>query len=193
MLRRLETLGKPVVAAINGAALGGGLEICLACHHRIALDDPSVQLGFPEVQLGLLPGRRRRRAHGADARASPTRCCAAAAGPAPPSRQGQGARDRRRARVHARGAGARRQGVDQGQPRRVGPAVGRRGLQDPRRHAVQPEARAEPAGVPGQPAQAAQGRQLPRSAPHHGRGGRGRRSSTSTTRSRSRAATSSTW
>jgi len=55
-LRRLETLGKPVVAAINGAALGGGLEICLATHHRIALDDPKVQLGFPEVQLGLLPG-----------------------------------------------------------------------------------------------------------------------------------------
>src|SRR5262249_1571924 len=55
-LRRLETLGKPVVAAINGAALGGGLEICLACHHRVALDDPKVQLGFPEGQLGLLPG-----------------------------------------------------------------------------------------------------------------------------------------
>jgi 3-hydroxyacyl-CoA dehydrogenase/enoyl-CoA hydratase/3-hydroxybutyryl-CoA epimerase len=56
VLRRLETLGKPVVAAINGAALGGGLEICLACHHRVALDDSKVQLGFPEVQLGLLPG-----------------------------------------------------------------------------------------------------------------------------------------
>ncbi len=56
MLRRLETLGKPVVAAINGAALGGGLEIALATHHRIAVDSPSVQLGFPEVQLGLLPG-----------------------------------------------------------------------------------------------------------------------------------------
>lgn len=55
-LRSLETLGKPVVAAINGAALGGGWEICLACHHRIALDDPSVQLGLPEVTLGLLPG-----------------------------------------------------------------------------------------------------------------------------------------
>jgi 3-hydroxyacyl-CoA dehydrogenase/enoyl-CoA hydratase/3-hydroxybutyryl-CoA epimerase len=55
-LRALETLGKPVVAAINGAALGGGLEICLACHHRVAVDDPKVQLGFPEVQLGLLPG-----------------------------------------------------------------------------------------------------------------------------------------
>jgi 3-hydroxyacyl-CoA dehydrogenase / enoyl-CoA hydratase / 3-hydroxybutyryl-CoA epimerase len=55
-LRRLETLGVPVVAAINGAALGGGLEICLATHHRIALDSPKVQMGFPEVQLGLLPG-----------------------------------------------------------------------------------------------------------------------------------------
>jgi 3-hydroxyacyl-CoA dehydrogenase / enoyl-CoA hydratase / 3-hydroxybutyryl-CoA epimerase len=55
-LRRLETLGLPVVAAINGAALGGGLEIALACHHRVVVDDPSAQMGFPEVQLGLLPG-----------------------------------------------------------------------------------------------------------------------------------------
>ena len=56
VLRRLETLGKPVVAAVNGSALGGGLEIALACHHRIVVDDPKLQLGFPEVQLGLLPG-----------------------------------------------------------------------------------------------------------------------------------------
>src|SRR4051812_38762547 len=56
VLRRLETLGKPVVAAINGAALGGGLEICLATHHRIVVDDPKAVVGFPEVQLGLLPG-----------------------------------------------------------------------------------------------------------------------------------------
>jgi len=55
-LRRLETLGKPVVAAINGTALGGGLEICLATHHRVIVDDPKVKLGFPEVKLGLLPG-----------------------------------------------------------------------------------------------------------------------------------------
>ena len=55
-LRRLETLGKPVVAALNGAALGGGLEIALACHHRVALDNPKSQFGFPEVTLGLLPG-----------------------------------------------------------------------------------------------------------------------------------------
>ena len=55
-LRRLEILGKPVVAAINSTALGGGWEICLACHYRVVLDDKSVQLGLPEVTLGLLPG-----------------------------------------------------------------------------------------------------------------------------------------
>ena len=55
-LRRLETLGRPVVAAINGAALGGGLEIALACHRRIAVDDPGLKAGLPEVTLGLLPG-----------------------------------------------------------------------------------------------------------------------------------------
>lgn len=55
-LRRLELLGKPVVAAINGAALGGGCEICLACHHRIAINNPKSQIGMPEVSLGLLPG-----------------------------------------------------------------------------------------------------------------------------------------
>ncbi|MEV0085285.1 3-hydroxyacyl-CoA dehydrogenase NAD-binding domain-containing protein [Saccharopolyspora sp. NPDC050642] len=55
-LRRLETLGVPVVAALNGTALGGGLEIALACHHRIALKDPKARFGFPEVTLGLLPG-----------------------------------------------------------------------------------------------------------------------------------------
>ena len=54
--RGLETLGKPVVAALNGAALGGGLEIALACHHRVALDNPKAEFGFPEVTLGLLPG-----------------------------------------------------------------------------------------------------------------------------------------
>ncbi len=55
-LRRLETLGKPVVAALNGTALGGGLEIALACHYRIALNNPKAQFGLPEVGLGLLPG-----------------------------------------------------------------------------------------------------------------------------------------
>jgi 3-hydroxyacyl-CoA dehydrogenase / enoyl-CoA hydratase / 3-hydroxybutyryl-CoA epimerase len=56
LLRRLETLGRPVVAAVNGAALGGGLEIALACHHRIALDAKGSKIGLPEVTLGLLPG-----------------------------------------------------------------------------------------------------------------------------------------
>jgi 3-hydroxyacyl-CoA dehydrogenase / enoyl-CoA hydratase / 3-hydroxybutyryl-CoA epimerase len=55
-LRRLETLGVPVVAAMTGTALGGGLEIALACHHRIGLDAPGVVYGLPEVTLGLLPG-----------------------------------------------------------------------------------------------------------------------------------------
>ncbi|GAB3445145.1 3-hydroxyacyl-CoA dehydrogenase NAD-binding domain-containing protein [Actinophytocola sediminis] len=55
-LRRLETIGRPVVAAINGAALGGGCEIALACHRRIAADVKGSQIGTPEVSLGLLPG-----------------------------------------------------------------------------------------------------------------------------------------
>lgn len=55
-MRALETFGKPVVAAVNGTALGGGFEIALACHHRIVLDNNSIQLGLPEVTLGLLPG-----------------------------------------------------------------------------------------------------------------------------------------
>jgi 3-hydroxyacyl-CoA dehydrogenase/enoyl-CoA hydratase/3-hydroxybutyryl-CoA epimerase len=55
-LRRLETLGKPVVAAVGGTALGGGLEIALATHRRIVVDDSKIQIGFPEVSLGLLPG-----------------------------------------------------------------------------------------------------------------------------------------
>ena len=55
-LRILETFGKPVVAALNGTALGGGLEIALACHRRIAIDDSKAEFGLPEVTLGLLPG-----------------------------------------------------------------------------------------------------------------------------------------
>ncbi|NED67363.1 enoyl-CoA hydratase/isomerase family protein, partial [Streptomyces sp. SID10244] len=56
VMRRLETLGKPVVAAINGAALGGGLEIALHTHYRVAADVKGVQIGLPEATLGLLPG-----------------------------------------------------------------------------------------------------------------------------------------
>lgn len=55
-LRKFETAGKPVVAAITGTALGGGLELALACHYRIAINSPKTKLGLPEVKLGLLPG-----------------------------------------------------------------------------------------------------------------------------------------
>ena len=173
-LRRLETLGKPVVAALNGAALGGGLEIALACHHRIALDNPKAQFGLPEVTLGLLPGgggvvrtvrhaRHRRRAD-EGAAAGPR-----ATSPPRPSRLGSSTRSPTTPEEML-DAGPR---VDQGQPRGR-PAVGRQGLPDARRHAVQPEARRHAAGVPGQPAQAAQGRADAGAAPHHVRRGRGR-------------------
>jgi 3-hydroxyacyl-CoA dehydrogenase/enoyl-CoA hydratase/3-hydroxybutyryl-CoA epimerase len=56
MLRDLETCGKPVAAAINGLALGGGLEFTLACHYRVCSDNPKVTLGLPEVMVGLFPG-----------------------------------------------------------------------------------------------------------------------------------------
>src|SRR5690625_353888 len=55
-MRALETCGVPVVAAINGAALGGGLELALACHRRVIADTRSAKVGLPEVTLGLLPG-----------------------------------------------------------------------------------------------------------------------------------------
>jgi 3-hydroxyacyl-CoA dehydrogenase/enoyl-CoA hydratase/3-hydroxybutyryl-CoA epimerase len=54
--RALETAGKPVVALLNGSALGGGYELALACHHRIVLADARIQLGLPEVMLGVIPG-----------------------------------------------------------------------------------------------------------------------------------------
>ena len=56
LFRTMETCGKPFVAAMNGTALGGGYEICLACHHRIAADNPKTQIGMPEVTVGVLPG-----------------------------------------------------------------------------------------------------------------------------------------
>jgi 3-hydroxyacyl-CoA dehydrogenase/enoyl-CoA hydratase/3-hydroxybutyryl-CoA epimerase len=56
VLRDLETCGKPVVAAINGLALGGGFELALACHYRVLSDDPKAVVGLPEVNVGLLPG-----------------------------------------------------------------------------------------------------------------------------------------
>ena len=56
LFRSIETAGIPVVAAVSGTALGGGYELCLACHRRIALDAPALRIGLPEVGLGLFPG-----------------------------------------------------------------------------------------------------------------------------------------
>ena len=56
LFRSMETCGKPFVAAINGHALGGGFEICLACHYRVAIDNDKIQIGQPEAKVGLIPG-----------------------------------------------------------------------------------------------------------------------------------------
>ena len=56
LFRALETCGKPVAAAINGLALGGGLELALACHYRVCSDSPKIALGLPEILVGLFPG-----------------------------------------------------------------------------------------------------------------------------------------
>ena len=134
-LRTLETLGKPVVAAINGAALGGGLEIASPPTTAWSSTTPRRCSGFPEVQLGLLPGRRRRGALRAHVRHRRRADEAAAAGPAPPPGRGAGDGPGRRGRRDPRRARPGRQGVDRGEPRGR-PAVGRQGLQDPGRHAV---------------------------------------------------------
>jgi 3-hydroxyacyl-CoA dehydrogenase/enoyl-CoA hydratase/3-hydroxybutyryl-CoA epimerase len=56
LYRRIETCGKPWVAAINGIAVGGGFELTLACHHRVASDNDKTRLGLPEIKVGLFPG-----------------------------------------------------------------------------------------------------------------------------------------
>ena len=56
LYRRIETCGKPWVCALNGTAMGGGFELALACHHRIAADEPKTRLGLPEIKIGLFPG-----------------------------------------------------------------------------------------------------------------------------------------
>ncbi len=56
LFREMETCGKPIAVAINGLTLGGGLELSLACHYRVAADNEKIKLGLPEVQIGLIPG-----------------------------------------------------------------------------------------------------------------------------------------
>jgi 3-hydroxyacyl-CoA dehydrogenase/enoyl-CoA hydratase/3-hydroxybutyryl-CoA epimerase len=56
LMRAIELGGKPVAAALNGTTLGGGMEVALGCHYRVAADNPKARFGFPEVTLGLLPG-----------------------------------------------------------------------------------------------------------------------------------------
>ena len=56
MFRGIETSGKPWAAAINGLALGGGFEITLSCHYRVAAENPKTRLGLPEIKVGLFPG-----------------------------------------------------------------------------------------------------------------------------------------
>src|SRR5262249_58951409 len=56
VFRSIETWGKPWVAAINGLALGGGFEITLSCHYRVAAENPKTRLGLPEIKVGLFPG-----------------------------------------------------------------------------------------------------------------------------------------
>ena len=167
--RKLETLGRPVVAAMNGTALGGGLEIGLACHHRIGLDAKGVVYGLPEVTLGLLPG--------AGGVVRITRMLGIQDGFMKVLAQGQRHKPAAALEIGivdelaavARGDDGRGPGLDRREPRR-GPALGPAGLPDPRRHPVHPEAGRGAAGVPGQPAQAAQGRPAAGAAEHPGRG-----------------------
>ena len=134
-LRRIEKGGKPFVAAINGLALGGGLEVCLACHHRVVANDPRIQLGLVESKVGLMPGaggtQRMPRLMGAMA-ALPMMLEGKTIGPDAALKGGL---------VHKvvpaadliKEAKADHQGRRQGRA-----ALGREGLQDPRRRSLPP-------------------------------------------------------
>ena len=176
-LRRLETLGLPVVAAMTGTALGGGLEIALACHHRIGLDAPGVVYGLPEVTLGLLPG--------AGGVTRITRMLGIADGFMKVLGQGQRhkpaaaleigivdelvtSREEALARARAWIEEQCRQGGAQARQPWDTP-----GYKIPGGTPSTPTARRRPARVPGEPAQAAQGRPGARAAQHPGRGRRG--------------------
>ena len=173
-LRALETLGKPVVAAINGAALGGGLEIALACHHRIAADVKGLVVGLPEVTLGLLPGgggvTRTVRMFGIqnafmNILSQGTRF-------KPDKAKEIGLVDELVGSVDELVPAAK--AWIKANPDSHDPAVGQEGLQDARRHSVQPRAGRRPAVVPGAAEEAAQGCADAGAAGHPGRGRRGR-------------------
>ena len=172
-LRRLETFPRPVVAAINGAALGGGFEIALATNHRIALDHPSVELGLPEASLGLLPGgggvTRIVRMLGIQDGLMEVLLQGTRFKPAQAKEKGLvdelvGSLDDL---VPAAKAWIKAQSREH--PERLGPP----GLQDARRQPEEPGARAVPAGVPGAAAAAGEGRRLPRPEGDPVRGGGG--------------------
>ena len=169
--RTLETLGKPVVSCLNGTALGGGWELALVGHHRVAVDDPKIQFGLPEVTLGLLPGAsgvtKMTRQLGLMG-AQPYLVEGKTFGPREAQQMGL---------VHELVADA-----SQLRPKALAwiaanptpqrTSVGREGLQDAGRHAEQPEDRAWAGGGPGD-AEEADARPLPgaRSDPRlHGRG-----------------------
>ena len=179
-LRRLETFPRPVVAAINGAALGGGLEIALACNHRIASTTGRVKIGLPEASLGLLPGgggvTRTVRMLGLQTALMDVLL----QGPQfdPQAAQEKGLVDElvatREELVPAAKAWIKANPDARAEP------VGRPRLQDARRHPEVPGAGAVPAGVPGAAPQAAQGRRLPRAEGDPLGRRRGRRAPTST-------------
>ena len=105
VIARFEASSKPVVAALHGTALGGGLEVALGCHYRVATRD--AKCGLPEVKLGILPGRRRH------------------AAPSTPHRRTQGPGDDRQRRSHRRSGGKEARARRRGRRER-GPGGGRR-------------------------------------------------------------------
>ena len=191
-LRKLETLGKPVVAAMNGTALGGGLEIGLACHHRIGLDAPRRGVRAARGHAGPAArrrGRHPRHPHARDHERVPQR---PVAGPAAESREGRRGGDRRRAGLVARGDARQGTGVDRGATRTPNSPGTSRSTRSPAARRRRPRSRrCCPRSRPTCARRSRAPRCPPRatSSPRRSRAPR----STSTPRCASRAATSSSW